>query len=77
MGHHVYDFERARLDQAANIEYLGEKTFFMKCRIMAGQADLVKNEQNLKDFKWVSKEEMAEHVLPQYFKHIKNMLPDR
>ena len=77
VGHHVYNFRHAKKDQETGTELLGEKTFFMKCRIMAGQANLLKNQQNLKDFKWVSKEEIAQHVLPQYFANIKNMLPDR
>lgn len=77
VGHHVHNLPKARVDQATGTKLLGEKTFFIRCRIMAGQADLVNNEQNLKDFKWVSKEEVAQHVLPQYFNYVKNMLPDR
>lgn len=77
VGHHVYNAVRPKIDTQTNTQMLGEKTFFMKCRIMAGQADLLNNEQNLKDFKWLSKEEIAQYVLPHYYSNIKNMLPSR
>lgn len=76
-GHHVYTNRKPRIDQAAGTETLGEKTFFMKSRIMTGQADLATNVQNLDDFKWLSKDEISQHVLPQYYSYIKNMLVDR
>ena len=44
---------------------------------MAGQADLAENVQNLNDFKWLAKEEIARFVLPQYYSHIKDMLAER
>ncbi|KAL1979936.1 hypothetical protein VTN96DRAFT_4892 [Rasamsonia emersonii] len=78
IGHHVYNFRKPRQDPASKKQLLvGEKTFFMKCRIMAGQADLTANKQNLKDFKWLAKEEIAKYVLPQYYSSIKNMLSER
>ncbi|KAF7621266.1 hypothetical protein AFLA_011571 [Aspergillus flavus NRRL3357] len=77
VGHHVYNFRYPRVDKANGTEHLGEKTFFMKARIMAGQADLAANTQNLQDFKWLTKEEIAPYVLPQYYSNIKNMLAER
>ncbi|KAB8239169.1 ribonuclease H-like domain-containing protein [Aspergillus alliaceus] len=77
VGHHVYNFKSPRVDKASGAEHLGEKTFFMKARIMAGQADLSANTQNLQDFKWLTKEEIAPFVLPQYYSNIKNMLAER
>ncbi|KNG89531.1 hypothetical protein ANOM_001903 [Aspergillus nomiae NRRL 13137] len=77
VGHHVYNFKKPRVDTANGTEHLGEKTFFMKARIMAGQADLAANTQNLQDFKWLTKEEIAPFVLPQYYSNIKNMLAER
>ncbi|KAE8346345.1 hypothetical protein RU639_008835 [Aspergillus parasiticus] len=77
VGHHVYNFRYPRADKANGTEHLGEKTFFMKARIMAGQADLAANTQNLQDFKWLTKEEIAPYVLPQYYSNIKNMLAER
>lgn len=77
----------------------GEKTFFMKARIMAGQADLSaasanatateknadKKEKNnapkgaaeqeeIEDFRWLSKDEVEVLVHPDYWKGVKNML---
>ncbi|KIV92273.1 hypothetical protein PV10_06728 [Exophiala mesophila] len=53
----------------------GEKTFFMKARIMAGQADLaIAENKDFDDFKWVSKEEVEKLVDPDYWRRIKNML---
>lgn len=77
IGHHVYKFRIPREDEAAKKQLLGEKIFFMKGRIMAGQADLTANTQNLKDFKWLAKEEIAKYVLPQYYSSIRNMLSER
>ncbi|KAJ5184256.1 50S ribosomal subunit L30 [Penicillium capsulatum] len=76
-GHHVYNNRKPTIDQAAGIQHAGEKTFFMKSRIMTGQADLSANVQNLDDFKWLSKDEISQHVGAQYYSNIKNMLADR
>ncbi|KAJ5690674.1 hypothetical protein N7462_005066 [Penicillium macrosclerotiorum] len=76
-GHHVYTNRKPHVDKATGSELHGEKTFFMKSRIMAGQADLSSSNQNLKDFKWLSKDEIPQYVLPQYYSYIKNMLADR
>ncbi|KAJ5611139.1 hypothetical protein N7510_007858 [Penicillium lagena] len=77
VGHNVLDFKRPKIDQGAGTELRGEKTFFLKARIMAGQADLSANTLGLKDFKWLSKEEIAKYVHPGYYHDIKNMLADR
>lgn len=77
VGHHVYNKRRPVVDQATGIENRGEKTFFLKSRIMAGQADLSANTQNLKDFQWLSKEEISKFVRPEYYSSIKNMMADR
>ncbi|KAJ5783063.1 hypothetical protein N7457_004837 [Penicillium paradoxum] len=58
-------------------EAAGSKIFFLKSRMMAGQADLSVNTQNLKDFKWLSKEELPQYLNTQYYSNIKNMLADR
>lgn len=53
----------------------GEKTFFMKARILAGQADLsIAQNKNIEDFRWVSKEEVEKLVAPEYWLRVKNML---
>jgi len=77
IGHFVYNYWKPKIDEKAKVELLGEKTFFMKCRIFAGQADLSVNTQGLEDFKWLAKEEIQKYVIPQYYSSIKNMLADR
>lgn len=53
------------------------KTFFMKGRIMAGQANLEGNQYGLEDYKWLTREELQKHVGNKYYSHVKNMLADR
>ncbi|CZT03486.1 related to mitochondrial ribosomal protein L17 [Rhynchosporium agropyri] len=55
----------------------GAKTFFMKGRIMAGQADLAENHFGLTDYKWLTKEEVQKHVTTSYWAHVKNMMADK
>ncbi|KAJ5256955.1 hypothetical protein N7478_013059 [Penicillium angulare] len=76
-GHHVYNNRKPHADKATGTVSHGEKTFFMKSRIMAGQADLSASVEKLKDFKWLSKEEIPQFVTQQYYSYIKNMLADR
>lgn len=65
-------------DSENSLERLGEKTFFMKVRIMAGQADLKKNAFGLKDFKWLAKEEVEREVgAGKYWNAVRNMLAER
>ncbi|KAL2797528.1 ribonuclease H-like domain-containing protein [Aspergillus keveii] len=77
VGHYVYNARKPKTDESTGVTIAGEKTFFMKSRIMAGQADLSNNVQNLQDFKWLAKEEIAKYVLPPYYANIKNMLAER
>lgn len=58
-------------------EEFGEKAFFMKARIMAGQVDLSANDFGHEDFAWLLKEEIKEKVGPHYWSAIKNMLVER
>lgn len=85
VGHLVSDFslrknpknEDADKQVTKAVEMLGEKVFFMKARIMAGQADLARNQFGLKDFKWLAREEIEKQVEASYWHSIKNMLPAR
>ncbi|KAJ5537184.1 hypothetical protein N7513_010370 [Penicillium frequentans] len=76
-GHHVYNNRKPHIDEATGVANYGEKTFFLKSRIMAGQADLSNSLQKLQDFKWVSKDEISQFVTQKYYSSIKNMLADR
>lgn len=58
-------------------EEYGKKVFFMKGRIMAGQADLTKNEYGDLDFQWLAKEEVQDKVGEKYWSDVKNMLTER
>ncbi|KAG6162348.1 hypothetical protein E4U46_004294 [Claviceps purpurea] len=55
----------------------GQKTFFLKGRIMAGQADLKDNAFGYTDFKWLTREELEEELEPEYFRGVRNMMADR
>jgi large subunit ribosomal protein L46 len=61
MGHHV----------------AGEMTFFMKGRIMAGQANLENNPLGATDFKWLTKDEIKQLVISGYWSAIQDILPER
>ncbi|KAF2763444.1 50S ribosomal subunit L30 [Pseudovirgaria hyperparasitica] len=59
------------------IEKLGEKTFYMKARIFAGQANVEDSVLGVQDFCWLAKEEVQPLVSPKYWKAIHDMLADR
>ncbi|CZR66902.1 related to ribosomal protein YmL17 precursor, mitochondrial [Phialocephala subalpina] len=78
IGHHIlkprYTYSP---DSTPSLAKQGEKTFFMKGRIMAGQADLKENLFGLEDFKWLTKEEVQKVVADKYFSYVRGMLADR
>lgn len=76
IGHHQQNYLEA-LKTSSGLSELGLKTFFMKARIMAGQADLKDNQLGLTDFKWLAKDEIHKQVDSDYWKSIKNMLAER
>lgn len=71
IGHYVVDWKESKERK------VGEKVFFMKARIMAGQADLTENKLGYKDFMWLTKDELKQHVKKSYWKHIENILAMR
>ena len=89
IGHFVYQARSAKRTPEApspastdpplgkETSLAGEKTFFMKARIMAGQADIRGNETGVEDFKWLAKEEVQKEVSPSYWAHVKNMLVEQ
>lgn len=58
-------------------EELGEKVFFMKARIMAGQADVGKSIFGHKAFQWLTKSEIQPLVTPKYWSSVRHMLAER
>ena len=77
IGHYSYDFPKAVKIEERAIEELGSKVFFMKARIMTGQADMSKNIFGDTEMKWLSKSEIMERVSARYWSSVKNMLADR
>lgn len=77
VGHHVFNYRQPEVNSDSGVQLLGEKIFFLKARIVAGQADLSKNTQGVSDFKWLAKEEIQKYVRPGYWSSIKNMLAER
>ncbi len=53
------------------------KVFFMKARIMAGQADIKNNKNGVDDFLWLTKEEIQEVAGNYFFNHVRHMLASR
>lgn len=86
IGHYQYDHtagpriatvpKHHRVAEHQQQEY-GEKVFFMKTRIMAGQADLENNAYGDSDFAWLAKEEIQQRVSMKYWSYISNMLTER
>ncbi|KAI9731259.1 MAG: 54S ribosomal protein L17 mitochondrial [Claussenomyces sp. TS43310] len=74
VGHYVRE---PRLAADSSLEQAGEKIFFLKGRIMAGQAHLKDNAFGWHDFKWLTKQEVQEHIHPRYFRQVRNMMSDR
>ena len=60
-----------------SVEKKGQKTFFLKGRIMAGQADLKGNPFGYSDFKWLTREELEKEFSPEYWHGVRNMMADR
>jgi len=73
IGHCVESASQAQSESIVD----SEKTFFMKARIFAGQADVKDNVHGLEEFKWLSKEEVEKHVTPEYWMSVKNMLVEQ
>ncbi|CAK7199077.1 hypothetical protein SEUCBS139899_001745 [Sporothrix eucalyptigena] len=57
--------------------FTSEKTFLLKGRIMAGQADLKGNTLGVSAFQWLAKEELAEQLPKYYYASVKNAMPER
>ena len=74
VGHFVRNFNTPKADPDSQQSTHGEKTFFMKARIMAGKPDLASNPLSFSDHRWVVKEEIQKIVSPRYWSFVKNML---
>ncbi|CAJ0553663.1 Ff.00g121750.m01.CDS01 [Fusarium sp. VM40] len=68
---------RPKISAEGVVEKKGEKTFFVKGRIMAGQADLKDNPFGYTEFKWLTREELEKELPKAYWKGVRNMMTDR
>ncbi|KAK7530264.1 mitochondrial 54S ribosomal protein mL46 [Phyllosticta citribraziliensis] len=59
------------------LQQIGEKVFFMRARIMAGQADLAAGALGFTEFKWLTKEEIEKRVREYYWRSVRDMLASR
>ena len=78
IAHHVREPAFAEGEDAKSApEKRGEKIFFLKGRIMAGQADLSGNRFGLTDFQWLTKDELKQTLPRDYFHSVRNMVEMR
>lgn len=69
--------ENPVLNADGTVQKKGQKTFFLKGRIMAGQADVKGNPFGYTDFKWLTREELEGELSPEYYRGVRNMMSDR
>lgn len=77
VSHQVYNYSQAIVDKGNGEELRGEKNFFMKARIMGGQANVKDNTFGIEDFRWLAREEIQNALHPRDWSGVKNILPDR
>jgi large subunit ribosomal protein L46 len=81
-NHPVGHFKRNYAEHRIKVDDRGlviksDMVFFMKGRIMAGQANLTNSLLGAKDFKWLTKEEIQPIVHKRYWSVIQDILPER
>ena len=64
-------------EDGTSLQKKGDKIFFLKGRIMAGQASLEGNKMGLVDFKWLTKEELEQELTPHYYHSVRNTMAER
>ncbi|KAI1340498.1 39S mitochondrial ribosomal protein L46-domain-containing protein [Xylariaceae sp. FL0016] len=74
IAHHIVQPE---FNEDTSLKKRGEKAFFLKGRILAGQADLTNNKMGLDDFQWLTKAELKEKLGGGFFHSIRNTMADR
>jgi large subunit ribosomal protein L46 len=77
IGHYERDFKEPTVNSEEGVQELGEKVFFMKARIFAGQADMTGNALGFTDFQWLSKDELEKVMSPRDYSSVRNMLATR
>lgn len=77
IGHQIINYPQGVFDAERGIPKRGEKVFFMRSRIMAGQANIKDNKLGILDFKWLAKEEIQEQISPRDWNAVRNILAER
>lgn len=77
IGHQIFNYPQRVLSKEKGFEWTGEKTFFMKARILAGQANLKDNRFGLEDFRWLAKDEIQKVFHLRDWMAVKNILLER
>lgn len=72
----IYTADRAN-EGAKFLKHRGVDAFYLKGRIMAGQADLAGNELGATDFKWLTKDELRQQLQPGLYSSVEAALPAR
>lgn len=76
-GHHVYNYSKPIWDIEQLMNFTGEKIFFVKARMMAGQANLKDNAFGIQDFRWLDRDEVQRTLPARNWTGVKNILPER
>jgi large subunit ribosomal protein L46 len=77
IGHSILPYADRQIKEEEGYRTLGHKTFFMKARILAGQANIKDNAYGVQDFQWLSKDEIEKLVPKRYWYDICKMIPER
>lgn len=82
VGRHPVAYERwepvyAGKEKKQRLSTRGKDVFYLRARIMAGQADLTGNEYGAQAFKWLTREELQTHLHPHTFASVQNTLPEQ
>ena len=78
VGHQIFNYPESIIKKEGSEAGLrGEKIFYMKARIMAGQANLKDNKFDLEDFRWLTKEEISRSIHSRDYAAVNNILLDR
>lgn len=73
----VYTGGREGEPAERRVKMYGRDVFYLRARIMAGQADLSENKCGVTDFKWLTKDELAGAISQQTLHSVKNSMPAR
>ena len=77
IGHQIYNYSQSIFNEENGTVLQGEKVFFMKARILAGQANLRDNRFGFEDFQWLAKEEIQKTFDPRNWNAIRSILSER